>query len=126
MNMNSYSSRYLGLGLALWAGGTLAIRFGGYRLLLAHSAGRTIVLYAVSFVFMALLVRRIFARLRLEKDRWPAAVTLLMLPTLVLDPFSCAFFARVFPQADPATAGTFGGWMLIFCGGAVAGLWAKG
>jgi len=125
MNMNTYSYKCLVLGLALWIVGTLGIRFGGYRLLLAHSPGRTLMLYLASFVAMALLVRRIFVGLHLEEDRRPAAVTLLMLPTLVLDPFSCAFFPSVFPNADPATAGVFGGWMLIFCGGAVAGLWAK-
>ena len=125
MNMNSYSFRPLLLGLLLWIMGTLGVRFGGYRFLLPHSPVRTLLLDLASFLLMALLVRRLFARLRLEKERWPAAVTLLMLPTLLLDPFSCLFFPTVFPNADPTTAGVFGGWMLIFCGGAVAGLWAK-
>jgi hypothetical protein len=48
-----------------------------------------------------------------------------MLPTLLLDPFSCAFFHTVFPNLDPGAAGAFGGWMLIFCAGAVAGVWVK-
>jgi hypothetical protein len=61
----------------------------------------------------------------LEKDAWFAAVTLLMLPTLVLDPLSCVFFPRFFPGADASAAGIFGGWMLSFCGGAVAGVWVR-
>ena len=48
-----------------------------------------------------------------------------MLPTLILDPFSCAFFPSVFPNMDPAAAGIFGGLMLICCGGAVACLSVK-
>lgn len=124
MNMNSYSLKCILLGLLLWMVGTLAIRFGGYHLL-SHHPLPTVALYAGSFLLMALLVRRIFSRMRLDHSQWPAASTFLMLPTLLLDPFSCAFFSRVFPNADPATAGVFGGWMLIFCGGAVAGVWAQ-
>src|SRR6202041_955000 len=69
------------------------------------------------------VVPRIFRRLGVEKNSWPAAATLLMLPTLILDPFSCAFFSTVFPNVEPGAAGVFGGWMLIFCAGAVLGVW---
>jgi hypothetical protein len=125
MNMNSYSYRLrlLLLGMILWLVGTVAIRLIGHRLLHANQPVQTVILYLLSFVFMGLLARRILHRL--EKDLWPAAATLLMLPTLVLDPFSCVFFRTVFPNVEPAAAGVFGGWMLIFCGGAVAGVWVK-
>jgi len=123
MNSSSYYARVLVLGMILWLAGTVAIRLVGHRLLHANQPLQTVILYLLSFVLMGLLVRRIFHRL--EKDSWPAATTLLMLPTLILDPFSCAFFHTVFPNVDPAAAGVFGGWMLIFCGGAVAGAWAK-
>jgi hypothetical protein len=72
---------------------------------------------------MAFLVPRICRRLGFQKDQWPRAATLLILPTLVLDPFSCAFFSSMFPNLDPAAAGAFGGWMLICCGGGIAGVW---
>jgi hypothetical protein len=49
----------------------------------------------------------------------------LILPTLILDPFSCAFFTTMFPNLDPGAAGAFGGWVLISCGGGVAGVWRK-
>ncbi|HXZ43159.1 MAG TPA: DUF5367 family protein [Terriglobales bacterium] len=109
--------------MIIWLAGTVAIRLVGHRLLHANQPAQTVILYLLSFVLMGLLARRILHRL--EKDSWPAATTLLMLPTLVLDPFSCAFFHTVFPNVDPAAAGIFGGWMLIFCGGAVAGVWVK-
>jgi hypothetical protein len=48
-----------------------------------------------------------------------------MLPTLLLDPFSCAFFTVIFPNVEPGAAGVLGGWMLIFCAGAVVGVWLK-
>lgn len=125
MNMNSCSlyCRILLLGLLIWLVGTVAIRLTGQHVLHANQSMQTVILYLLSFVLMALLVRRIFRRL--ERDVWPAAATLLMLPTLILDPFSCAFFPVIFPNLDPAAAGVFGGWMLIFCAGAVAGVWVK-
>ena len=112
-------------GILLWIVGTVAIRLEGQRILQPSQPAYTVILYLLSFVLMGLLVRRIFDRLGVERDAWPAAATLLMLPTLLLDPFSCAFFHALFPNVVPAAAGVFGGWMLIFCGGAVAGVWIK-
>jgi hypothetical protein len=70
---------------------------------------------------MMLLAFGILRWLDLEKKSRAVAISLLVLPTLILDPFSCAFFSSVFPNIDPAAAGAFGGWMLICCGGAVIG-----
>lgn len=125
MNMNSYSyyTRILRIGALLWLAGTVAIRLVGHRLLHAHDPWQTVILYLLSFVLMALVARRILHRL--DRDSWPTATTLLILPTLILDPFSCLFFGTIFPNIDSAAAGIFGGWMLIFCGGAVTGVWIK-
>jgi hypothetical protein len=113
--------RVASLGVAIWLGGTLLIRILGERLLHPDAVVQTLVLYAVSFAAMALVAARLFRKLRVDPIE---GVTLLALPTLVLDPFSCLFFASVFPNVAPAAAGVFGGWMLICCGGAVAGAWA--
>jgi hypothetical protein len=110
-------------GLLIWTAGTLLIRLAGHRLLQPGRTVQTVALYLISFVLMALLVPRICRRLGFAKDLWPKAATLLILPTLVLDPFSCTFFTTIFPNLDPAAAGAFGGWMLICCGGGVAGVW---
>jgi hypothetical protein len=115
--------RIFRIGIMLWIVGTVAIRLGGRGLLHANRPVTTLILYLISFVLMALLVPRMFRRLGLAKDSWPAAATLLMLPTLLLDPFSCAFFPVIFSNVEPGAAGVFGGWMLIFCAGAVAGVW---
>lgn len=114
MNSGSYSVL---LGLGLWTIGTVALRLRGQTLLLPGATPRTSLVYLASFVLMALLVRR------LKADR--ESVTLLMLPTLLLDPLSCLFFPSVFPNMDPGAAGLFGGMMLICCAGAVAGVWVK-
>ncbi len=113
------------IGLLLWTAGTVAIRLAGQRLLRPDHLAQTVGLYLVSFLLMALLVPRICRRLGVQKDLWPQAATLLILPTLLLDPFSCAFFSSMFPNLDPGAAGAFGGWMLICCGGGVAGVWRK-
>jgi len=127
MNMNSSSSmkRAFLIGLLLWAVGTVAIRLAGQRILQMHHISRIVIFYIASFGLMAVVVPRICRRLKLEKERWFEAATLLILPTLILDPFSCAFFPAVFPNIDPAAAGLFGGWMLICCGGGVAGVWVR-
>jgi Kef-type K+ transport system membrane component KefB len=117
--------RTLLTGILIWTGGTVGVRFSGHRLLQPGHAAQTVGLYFISFVLMAFLVPRICRRIGFARDLWPAAATLLILPTLVLDPFSCAFFTIIFPNLDPAAAGAFGGWMLICCGGGVAGVWRK-
>jgi len=40
----------------------------------------------------------------------------------VLDTFSAAFFATVYPNIPPEAAGLFGGWILCCCGGALLGV----
>ena len=113
------------LGVLLWMAGTAGIRLAGQGILQPHHTARTVGLYLISFVLMAWLIPRICRRLGVQPDLWPRAATLLILPTLILDPFSCAFFATLFPNLDPGAAGVFGGWMLICCGGGVAGVWRK-
>ena len=110
-------------GILIWTGGTAAIRLAGHRLLQPGHTVQTVATYLASFVLMAFLVPRICRRLGVESDLWPKAATLLILPTLLLDPFSCVFFTAMFPNLDPGAAGAFGGWMLICCGGGVAGVW---
>jgi len=110
------------IGMGLWAAGTAALRVAGHGILRPTVGARTVVLYVASFVLMGLLAPVLFRTMRLERETWFQAVALLTLPTLILDPFSCLYFSRVFPNIAPAAAGVFGGWMLICCAGAVAGV----
>lgn len=108
-------------GLAIWLVATAALRLGGqYVLHPGHFAG-TVALFAVSFLLMAWLARRLCRRFQLQPNDWPAGAISLALPTLVLDPFSSAFFPVVFPNLAPELAGVFGGWMLCCCAGALLG-----
>jgi hypothetical protein len=117
--------RALLAGIAIWIIGTIAVRLAGDRLLHPDRLTWSLALYAVSFVAMAFLVRGICVLLRIDRDSWPAAATLLILPTLLFDPFSCLFITTVFPDLEPGAAGLFGGWMLICCGGGVTGAWVR-
>jgi predicted neutral ceramidase superfamily lipid hydrolase len=112
------------VGVLIWTAGTAGIRAAGHHVLRAQQPWPTVLLYLVSFALMAWLVPIICRQLGIERASWFKAATLLILPTLLLDPFSCLFFTTVFPNLDVAAAGAFGGWMLICCGGAVAGVWA--
>lgn len=108
-------------GFALWIVGTIGVRFGGQLLLRPDSAARTLVLYVLSILAMALLTRRLCQIAGLPRNEWPAGAVSLALPTLLLDPLSSAFFPAVFPNITPAAAGLFGGWMLCCCAGALLG-----
>jgi len=111
------------IGILIWAAGTVALRLAGQGLLRPADSTRTIALYLASFMLMILLTPGIFRLLKLDRNTWFQAATLLTLPTLILDPFSCLFFSRIFSNIAPAAAGAFGGWMLICCARAVAGVW---
>src|ERR1017187_31368 len=117
--------RTLFTGILIWTGGTAAIRLAGHPPRQPGHTAQTLGLYLLRFVLMAFLVPRICRRLGLERDLWPKAATLLILPTLILAPFSCAFFTTMFPNLDPGAAGAFGGWILISCGGGIAGVGRK-
>jgi hypothetical protein len=119
--MFTVNLRLLFYGLGLWIGGTVALRLFGERLLHPGRHVSEFLLLVISFVLMALLLRRLCTRLRIPRDQWPVSAISLALPTLLLDPFSSAFFPVVFPNIAPAAAGLFGGWMLCCCAGVMAG-----
>ena len=105
MDMNSHSyTRAFSTGLLMWLVGTIGVRLAGERVLHASHASRTLILYLVSFLLMAWLIPGICRRMGLERESWFKATAALILPTLLLDPFSCVFFATAFPNIDPAAA----------------------
>jgi Family of unknown function (DUF5367) len=109
------------LGLVIWIVATLALRAGGQRILSDRHWLHVLLLFTTSFVVVAILVRRVCTRARLAPEQWPAGAVSLLLPTLLLDPFSSAFFPVVFPNMAPENAGVFGGWMIICCAGGLLG-----
>jgi len=108
-------------GLAIWMAATLALRLGGHYLLRPRPWPATLALFVISFLLMAWLARHLCRSLGVPPADWPAGAISLALPTLLLDPFSSAFFPIVFPNLSPALAGVFGGWMLCCCAGALLG-----
>jgi hypothetical protein len=113
--------RFILIGFILWLAATLALRVAGQRIISNRGWLLVVVLFGVSFVTMALLVRLACMRARLAPQEWPLAAVSLLLPTLLLDPFSSAFFPVVFPNIAPESAGVFGGWMIICCAGGLLG-----
>ena len=109
-------------GLGGWAAATMALRAWGQHLLRPGDLRGTLVLFAVSFPLMAFLVRGLCSRFRLRQEQWLAGAVAVLLPTLLLDPFSSAFFPVLFPNMAPEVAGVFGGWMLWCCAGALLGV----
>jgi hypothetical protein len=114
--------RFFFYGLGIWIVATIALRIAGQHLLRPSDWKGTLILFAISFPLMAWLVRRLCRRFEPRPEQWPAGAISIALPTLLLDPFSSAFFPVVFPNMSPEVAGVFGGWMLWCCAGALIGV----
>jgi hypothetical protein len=116
--------RGLVLGLLLWAVATAILRFAHAGLLPPDRPAFILSLYAASFLLFFVLIRQLMAPSAGAPnagERLRAGVAL-FLPTLVLDALSSAFFPVAYPNLSAAAAGVFGGWMLVCCGGGLAGL----
>jgi hypothetical protein len=109
-------------GLAIWLAATAILRLRGQRLLHPANPTRTLILFAIPFPLIAWVVRRICRRFQLPRAQWLQAAFWRLLPTLLLDSFSSAFFPIVFPNMAPEVAGVFGGWMLWCCASGLVGV----
>ena len=105
----------------MWVLGTAGLRLGGQYVLRPGNVMGTLILFAISFPLMAWIARSLCAKFQLPPEQSLAGGFSLALPTLLLDPFSSAFFSTVFPNIAPDAAGVFGGWMLWCCAGALVG-----
>jgi hypothetical protein len=108
-------------GFAIWFAATLFLRVRGQNLLAPNHDLKIAIIFALSFPLMALLIRRLCRGLPSREEQFAAAISIL-LPTLVLDPFSSVFFPEIFPNIAPQMAGVFGGWMLWCCAGGLIGV----
>src|ERR1700678_99481 len=122
MEITLMHTRLFVYGLAGWIVATAALRLGGQHVLRPGEPKGTIILFAASFGLMAWLMRRLCRTLHLRPEQMFGAMVSLWLPTLLLGPFSSAFFPSVFPNMDPSVSGVFGGWMLCCCAGAFVGV----
>jgi hypothetical protein len=114
--------RCLTIGFIIWLAATIALRFTGQYLLHPESLVAVAALLLASLPLMALIARRVCADSSLPRDQWPAGGIFLVMPTLLLDTFSSAFFSLVYPNIPEHAAGLFGGWMLWCCAGALLGV----
>ena len=113
--------RYFVIGFIGWLVATILVRIGGQFLLHPESALSIVLLFAVSFAVMVWMTRAICGAAKLAREQWPTAGVMLILPALLLDPFTTAFFAQVFPNVEASAAGLFGGWIIISTAGALIG-----
>ncbi len=116
------NTRLVLYGFGIWAAATISLRFFGQHLLHPGDWKGTLLLFTLSFLLMAWIVRRLCSRFEPARDQWPAGAISIALPTLLLDPFSSAFFSAVFPNMSPEVAGVFGGWIICCCAGALLGV----
>jgi len=109
-------------GFAIWAIATIALRLAGQHVLPRAGSKGVPILFVISFPLMGWVVRRLCLRFHLPREQWLEGALLVAAPTLLLDPFSSAYFPWVFPNMAPEVAGVFGGWMLWCCAGAFFGV----
>jgi hypothetical protein len=109
-------------GLVAWAGGTIVLRLAGERVFNDLRWPFVLALLTTSACVFAWVARYMCRRLRLARPEQVPAVVFLVLPTLLLDAVTAAFFGHVFPNIAAGAAGVFGGWMLACCGGALCGV----
>jgi hypothetical protein len=114
--------RLLLYGLAIWLAATIALRVAGQHVLRPGKGVVILFTFLFVFPFMAWMVRRLCRKTHLPPERWLGGAVSLALPTLLLDPFSSAFFPVVFPNMAPEMAGVFGGLMLWCCAAAIVGV----
>src|SRR5215831_3072958 len=116
------NKRLIIYGLAIWVAATVALRIFGQYMFHPGNWKGTVILFAITFPLIAYLVRGLCRDLKLRPEDWPAGAVSLLLPTLLLDPFSSAFFPLVFPNMSPDVAGVFGGLMLWCCAAGLVGV----
>lgn len=110
-----FMRRLVLFGFGLWLAATLILRVGGETVLRPGSGLRVPALFVVSFLASAWIVRALCGSFLPRRECWPAGAIAILLPTLLLDSFSSAYFPVVFPNMAPEMAGVFGGWMLWCC-----------
>lgn len=108
---------FLAWGVGLWAVGTAVLRVRG-ELLLPESGPARLLALALGVVGGALLCDALF-RLAPATGERAAAAAWLVLPTLLLDSLSSAFFPQLFAGVDAGRAGIFSGLMMASCAGAL-------
>jgi hypothetical protein len=114
--------RPFAVGVLAWAGGTIVLRIAGERLLNDLRGPFILALLTTSACIFGWVARYMCRRLTLSRGEQVPAVVSLVLPTLLLDALTAAFFGHVFPNITAGAAGVFGGWMLACCGGALCGV----
>jgi Family of unknown function (DUF5367) len=115
------------VGLIAWVIGTIVLRLGGQYVFDPQHVFAVIALFILSFPAMWLLARAVCSDAKLAPDRWPVGTIVFLMPALVLDTFTAAFFTTVYPNIPAEAAGWYGGWLLWCCAGAFAGtgFWRK-
>ena len=110
------------VGFFIWLFATLVLRIVGQYFLYPQSVLAIALLLLVSFPVMAIVARRVCLDATIPREQWPAAAIFLVMPSLMLDTFSSAFFPIVYPNIPGSAAGLFGGWILWCCAGALLGV----
>jgi hypothetical protein len=103
---------FLAVGFGIWMGATVALRFVGQYLLVPGQFALSLLVYAATIPFIAVLAYPLYRWRRLDAAQRPAAAALMCLPGMVLDTDTVFFIRHIFPNLSPAAGHLLGSWLL--------------
>src|SRR5215813_4348396 len=103
--------RYVWIGFTAWLVATLAIRFGGGRILFQGGGVRLAILFAATAVGMGIAIPALLRPIPTREGRLEAAL-LVVLPGILLDTASVLWFPAVFPNLPPSAGMPFAALLL--------------
>jgi len=116
---------FAGVGFTVWLLATIAHRVAGQVYFQTDNAPVIIAIWLVTFIAQAILIVVLFSWQGLNKAQRYEATLWTILPAMFLDAFVLEFYATVFPNMAPLTAGNFGGWLLwAYSTIVIVGLWS--
>jgi hypothetical protein len=108
------TARLVVIGLVIWFAVTLLFRWVGQFVLVPGDTARTVFTLLAAIPLMYVVMNLVLPALGLEGRTRPLGAVLVLAPGLMLDGLlSITFFATVFPNMDPAAAGSFGALMCV-------------
>jgi hypothetical protein len=108
-------------GLAFWALWTIAIRTVGHLFFITENPGVMAILFAGGFMLLVFIARLLFRLMALLVQQVFLAVTLMVVPGMILDSLLVVFYAAVFPNMPAASGVYYGAWLLLMYAAVLVG-----
>jgi len=112
VNCMSFLTRcvLLGLGVAIWVGGTIYFGYRGHRVLETGSVNYWIG-FAVSPLVSAMMAVAVLKLLRIAPAQWAAAALLLAIPGMIGEAMVLSHLSKFMPRIQESSGGRYGAFL---------------